>query len=78
MVEDEYCCHGVRFNCWEEVYGVGIWNAKRKDTNKTLIEVYKYALENHPDRIFTARRSGRIYVAIVTRDITKSDYRIYL
>jgi hypothetical protein len=78
MVQDEYCCHGSLFNCWEEPFGVGIWGATRRQTNNTIIETYKEYLTNHPDRIYVAKCSGKTYVAISARDIDKCDYRIYV
>ena len=78
MVEDEYCCHGSLFNCWEECYGVGIWSASRKQTQKTIISTYENAYKNHRDRIFVAKRSGKTYVALILRDIERHDFRIYV
>ena len=78
MIEDEYCCHGSLFNCWEEPYGEGIWFETRKQTQNTIIATYENAYKNHKDRIFVAKRSGRTYIAIVLRDIDRCDFRIYL
>jgi hypothetical protein len=78
MVEDHFCCYGSMMRCWQELYEVGCWGASRKYINDTLIEVYKTALETCPDRIFTARKSGKLLIVIVARDINKVDFRIYL
>ena len=78
MVEDEYCCHGSMFNCWCEPHAEGIWFATRKQTQNFIIATYKEAMEKYPERIFTAKHSGKYYILIVARDIEKRDIRIYL
>lgn len=78
MVQDEYCCHGSHYNCWQEYYHTGNWGATKKDTENVIIERYKYSVEHYPDRIYIAKRSSHYYVAILARDIEKSDYRIYI
>lgn len=86
MVENSYCCFGLRDCCWQEIIEEGCWDFELKDVEKYLLrtikDIRKYLYNSSKfggPRFFIAENSKFINVFIFLRDVdsVKTDYHIW-
>lgn len=76
--ECDYCCYGLYQSCWQEPYTEGMWDYTQKNIDKfisdTIDDCAKYCRKDN--RILYCEIEGEICVAIIMRDVLKTDYLI--
>lgn len=86
MVENSFCCFGLRDCCWQDVIEEGVWDFELKDVEKyifgTIKNIKKYLYNSGKyggPRFFIAENSKYYSVFIFLRDIDsiKTDYHIW-
>ena len=79
MVEAEFCCYGWERECWNEVYGDGVWGMTMDDVKNSIMRILEQADEDMCElqRFFASETDTDINILAVLRDTAlKADLRI--